>query len=170
VSRRAEGQALPEFALVLPIFLFVAFAIVQVGLLMAGDVALVNGTRDAARAAVTYRVVGSTATEAACALAGAEIQSKLAGAMPGFTTARLRGDVTYSQVAGPTGGAAFTVVTIHASYAQPLVIPLVGAILDRVDGLGAPGWAPAGDTYVLGATETMRLEGSAGGGTVTCAF
>jgi len=167
---RAEGQALPEFGMALPIFLLLAFAIVQVGLLMSGDVALVNGTRDAVRAAVTYRVGGATTAQAACSLTAAEIRTKLAGAMPGFSSARLKGVVTYAQVAGPSGAPALTVVTIDASYAQPLVIPLVGAILDRVDGLGGPAWAPPGDTFVLGARESMRLEGSAGGATVTCAF
>ena len=170
VRRRAEGQALPEFAIVLPIFLLLAFAIMQIGLLLSGDVALVNGTRDAVRAAVTYRVTGAAATQAACSLAATDLRTKLAGAMPGFSAARLKGVVTYAQVAGPSGAPALTVVTNDASYAQPLVIPLVGAILDRVDGLGAPAWAPAGDTLVLGARESMRLEGSAGGGTVTCAF
>jgi hypothetical protein len=169
MRRRERGQALPEFALALPIFLLLVFGIVQVSLVFATDIALVSATRDVARQAVTFRVEGDAARAAACQLVADEYRAGVARAMPGYVAARLVGEVAYEPVDGPDGAPLFTDVTIRSSYAAPLLIPLVGSILDRVDGVGGPAWAPPGETYVLGATETMRLEGSEAEDTVTCA-
>ena len=43
------GQALPEFALVLPMFLLIFFAIVQFGVLLSANIGLTNAVREAAR-------------------------------------------------------------------------------------------------------------------------
>ena len=52
-ARRDRGQALPEFALVAPVFFLVLFGIIQMGFLLAGQNGMSNAAREAARYAST---------------------------------------------------------------------------------------------------------------------
>ena len=51
--RRPRGQALVEFALVIPVFLTILFAIFDFGFLLYSRITLISGTREGAHAAVT---------------------------------------------------------------------------------------------------------------------
>ena len=50
------GQSLAEFALVAPIFFLLVFGVIQLGLVIAAQNGLVDGVREAARRAATYRI------------------------------------------------------------------------------------------------------------------
>jgi Flp pilus assembly protein TadG len=50
-SRREQGQATVEFALVLPLMIMAALAVIQVALVVRDHVAVVHAAREAARAA-----------------------------------------------------------------------------------------------------------------------
>lgn len=49
VPRADRGQALPEFALVLPLVILTFFGIIQFGITLGGHIALVNSVREATR-------------------------------------------------------------------------------------------------------------------------
>jgi Flp pilus assembly protein TadG len=56
--RRDSGQALVEFTLLIPVLLFILFAIVQFGSLYNHYESITNGTRAGARMAVVSRLAG----------------------------------------------------------------------------------------------------------------
>jgi Flp pilus assembly protein TadG len=62
--RREEGQALVEFALVLPVILLVLVGIVQFGLMFYTYIDLTSATRDAARRVAVSRSTGAGLTQA----------------------------------------------------------------------------------------------------------
>src|SRR6185503_5727235 len=91
-GRRPEGgQALAEFALVAPIFFLLVFGVIQVGLVMAAQNGLVDGVRDAARRAATYRInEGSfdpTVFPSICATIEGELDARLSDRVIGYVPA-----------------------------------------------------------------------------------
>ena len=47
--RTREGQALAEFALVLPVLMLILLSIVQLGFMLGGQIGLINAVRETAR-------------------------------------------------------------------------------------------------------------------------
>jgi len=150
-----------EFALILPIALLIMFGIIQFGFLFASQIGMVNALRETARFAST-----SAVSDAATANANADnVCDYLLGAgsyagagalnkMPGYESAFAGpATVTYTSYTDPHGGTpTYSVrLTVYAEYRHLLLVPLVNALLDGLDG--------AGDgRFRLGATETMRVE------------
>lgn len=160
----SAGQALTEFALVAPPLFLVFFAIIQLGFLFGCQIALVNGVRDAARHASTYRVADATTAGAACASVRAQLVDDLEAGLPGFTSSRLQPAISYAWYANPDGTTYSVRVQVSAGYRHPLFVPIVGNILDGVDGVNDA-------SFTLGASEQMRVENPAlttSGGTVAC--
>lgn len=160
----SAGQALTEFALVAPALFFVFFAIIQMGFLFGGQIALVNGVRDAARYASTYRVADATAAGAACASVGTQLVDNLKAGLPGFAASRLQPAISYAWYANPDGTTYSVRVQVSALYQHPLFVPIVGNILDGFDGA-------TDASFTIGTSEQMRVENPAlttSGGTVTC--
>ena len=157
----SAGQALTEFALIAPVLFLVFFAIIQSGLLFGGQNALVNGVRDAARSASTYRVADATA---ACASVTAQLTDNLKAGLPGFTGLGLHPAISYAWYVNPDGNTYSIRVQISARYDHPLFVPVVGNIIDGFDG--------ANDgSFTIGASEQMRVENpplATNGGTVAC--
>ena len=166
------GQAMTEFALIAPILFLLLFSVVQLGLLFAGQNGLVNGVREAARRAVTWRVNDASVNDPSiygvvCAAVYDELVSELAGGwLPGFDENRLEATVSYHWEAnpgtagtGPTPGPTadptseqfFLYVEIDAAYDHPLYVPLVGWFFDVLDGNGD-------GAFTLSASEQMRIE------------
>lgn len=154
------GQALPEFALVLPVLLILMFGIVQFGFLFGGHVGLTNAARDAARYASVLQV-GDAATASANATATMTELTKPGGflsrAIPGYrpgnlvTTGPSSTATCYETFPNPDGRTWSVRVRVQIAYRHPLIIPLVGAIVDGIDG------APDG-AFRTSATEEMRVE------------
>lgn len=162
--RRERGQALVEFTLVAPILFLMLFAVIQAGLLFGAQNGFVNGVRDAARRASTYRVTELTFVDAGlkadiCAAITGELVRQLGGnQMPGFDPNGEPGDrltlVKLSYVWGdyPGGGTTtFLSVNIEATYDHPLYVPLISGFFDLTDGT-------ADGSLTLRASEQMRIE------------
>jgi Flp pilus assembly protein TadG len=71
----SRGQAMVEFAIILPLLLTVIFALVQFGILFANEIEITNAARDAARKAAVSR---SSTTGVADAKAAAKASTWLA--------------------------------------------------------------------------------------------
>ncbi|HEX5590155.1 MAG TPA: TadE family protein, partial [Candidatus Limnocylindrales bacterium] len=59
---RSRGQALPEFALVAPLFFLLLFGVIQMGILFGGHIGLTNAAREVARYASTVPVGQTSGT------------------------------------------------------------------------------------------------------------
>lgn len=160
--RRSDrrGQALAEFALVAPIFFLFLFGIVQLGLIFGGQNGLVSATRELARYAAPYRVATATDANAICANAsnadhglGTQLTTSLQRAIPGYSAANVATRrITYSWLDNNDGTYSVQ-LKVQVTYRYPLYVPLVAAILDRLDGT-------VDNKFTLDATETMRIENS----------
>jgi Flp pilus assembly protein TadG len=62
LRRTQKGQSLVEFALVLPIFLVVVFAIVDFGMGLRGWITITNAAREGARVGAVYAEAGTAGT------------------------------------------------------------------------------------------------------------
>lgn len=170
--RSADGQALPEFALVLPLVLIVLFSIIQLGFLLAGQNGMTNAAREAARYASTIPTP-DTIVAGNCTSSGTNAylvydrltKVNLPQYIPGFIglnlipaapssgcgAAALAGTgsgVGYCAAANQDGTGTYSVrVRVAIVYGHPLFIPIVGSILSSTN------------TWQLKAIEEMRVEG-----------
>ncbi len=182
-ARRAvSGQALPEFALIVPVFFLVLFGIIQCGYLFAGQNGMSNAAREAARYASTLPTPDTT-TAGDCATSGSNAQLvydrlrtvNLVQYIPGFLAGNLATSSPLSgcgtdALARTNTGVAYCVATnadgtydlrvrVAVTYRHPLFIPLVGRIFSPTN------------TWQLQAVEEMRVEGpsrSSTGGFASC--
>lgn len=159
------GQATPEFGLVAPILFLILFAIIQFGFTLSGQIGFTNGVREAARYASTV----PNTTTAAVKL---ELQSRsLPKAIPGFSVGNFDGAATvvaYCAYTNPNHtvlAPSYSIkVRVTAVYKHPLLLPLVNAIVDRVDGSND-------GRLTASVTEEMRVENpplTTAGGLSTC--
>ncbi|HEU0236388.1 MAG TPA: TadE family protein [Candidatus Limnocylindrales bacterium] len=179
------GQALPEFALIAPLFFLILFGIIQLGFLFAGQNGMTNAAREAARYASTLPTP-DTFVSGSCATAGtnaATVYNRLVGInllqyLPGYRASNLTSGTGGLSSCGSwalagtgtgvgycrsdNGDGTFSVrVRVAVVYRHPLFIPLVGRLFSN------------SDTWQLAAIEEMRVEGpnrsnSASGGFTTC--
>ena len=165
-ARRADGQAMAEFALVAPIFLLLLFSVIQLGLIFGAQNGLVDGVRSAARRAATYRINEASfdptvfpysVPGSICNTVRTELTDRLRGAqgqelLVGFVPANLSSTIAYEWQQNPESGQYFLVAHITATYKNPLYVPLVSFFLDSSD-------ANPGDGFLtLSASEQMRVE------------
>jgi Flp pilus assembly protein TadG len=153
----SHGQAMAEFALILPIALLILFGIIQFGFLFASQIGMVNALRETVRYASTSAVsdagTADSNTDAICTyLLGVD------GAMdrmPGYESAFAGpASVAYQSYPDPHGGTTPTYsvrITVYAEYRHILLVPLVNAILDGLDG-------SSDGRFRVSATEAMRVE------------
>jgi Flp pilus assembly protein TadG len=148
----ARGQAMAEFALIAPLLFLLLFGVIQIGLLMAAQNGLVNGVRDTARRAATYRIneasLSGLTFAAICDTVETNLITHLNAEVPGFDPLGLTRTVSYDWKLNADGTTYFLVAHVDATYANPLYIPLVSRFL--------PG--AVGDTLPLSASEEMRVE------------
>jgi len=153
----SRGQALAEFAIVAPIFFLLVFGVLQLGLLFGAQNGLVDGVRDTARKAATYRVDEETFGDptifsSICSTLGTELQAELRSRMPAFNPLgpppRYHPTIQYEWQQNPTTSEYFLVADVTVVYDHPLFIPLVGNIIN-----------PSGNgSLTLQASEQMRVE------------
>ncbi len=155
--RKDGGQALVEFSLVAPILFLLLFSVIQLGLLFGAQNGLVNGVRETARRAATYRVaattfVDGTLTASICQAVADELQRQLSRAMPGFDWNNITaGQVTYRYDLNPDSSTYFLSADVDVTYSHPLYVPLVSFFFDASDGA-------VDGTLALTAREQMRIE------------
>jgi Flp pilus assembly protein TadG len=153
-----RGQSLAEFALVAPIFFLLVFSVIQLGLVFGAQNGLVNGAREAARRAATYRIneqsFDTTVWGSICATIEEEVYQLGDRVIPGYNRNSLTPTVSYVWVADPDAGDYSLIASVTASYRHPLYVPLVAAFLDRADGT-------VDGVLTLTATEQMRVENPA---------
>lgn len=151
-DRRARGQSLAEFALILPVFLLILFSIIQFGFLLGSQIGLTNGVREAARYAVTQpratrlQVLSELTTRS------------LPRSIPAFSVGRVvvpQTDVVFCYVQNPNHSPTFPSysmrVRVIATYRHPLFVPLVTQIIDAID-------ATPDGALTARVTEEMRIE------------
>lgn len=123
--RRARGQSLVEFALVLPIFLLILSGIMDFGFLLYSRMTVINAAREGARVGITY---SETPTQIP-----AHVTSQVTGAGGGLLNA---GMVTVTCVPAPgsspaCGGGSFTnakpgdSVRVSVTYPHRAFFPLL---------------------------------------------
>jgi Flp pilus assembly protein TadG len=147
VSRRERpaGQAMVEFALVAPLFFILIFGVIQFGIIFGGQIGLGNAAREVARYTSTVPANASSLT--VIAQANAVMQRSIPGYNgSGVTT------LNYCWYANPTTPVTYSqkvIVTIR--YSHTLFIPLVGTLVDRIDGT-------ADNRFTTSVQEEMRVE------------
>ena len=156
-SSRTQGQALVEFALVVPILVLLLLAIIQFAFIFAAQTGVTNAVREAARLAA----VNTPTVTAAQATTGANaIYAKLTGPnglmarnVFGFAAANVMSpgtSVCYSSFTDATGAPAVKVKVV-GQYLHPIFIPLLDRILDGLDGVNDGGLR-------IGTAEEMTVE------------
>ena len=136
--RRERGQALVEFALVLPVFLAIVLATVDFGWALRSYITLTNAAREGARLGVT----GATACE---------IKAKTVTSSGGILTDSSCPPGPSSVTVTGAQGASGTTIEVQVDYNHDLITPL-GAIVDLLGGGSLPGSLPISTKTV------MRLE------------
>ena len=158
-NRVATGQALVEFALVAVPLVLILAAILQFGFVLGAQVGITNAVREAARNAATL----TTNTAALAASNGHATYLQLASAtgllaknVQAYRSAQLATsgtpitEVCYTTYVDPAGSTQVK-VKVEAYYRHPLFIPLVGALLDGIDG-------SSDSAFRVGASEEIRVE------------
>lgn len=153
-----RGQSLAEFALVAPIFFLLVFSVIQLGLVFGTQNGLVNGAREAARRAATYRIndqsFDTSVWGSICDTIEAEVRQLGDRVIPAYDQARLTPLVSYEWVPNPEAGDYSLIAVVTATYRHPLYVPLVSLFLDGADGA-------SDGALTLSATERMRVENPA---------
>lgn len=160
-TARRRGQALPEFALVLPILALILLSIIQLAFIFGAQIGITNAVREAARLAA---VTTPTTTVAQATANGTGVYGALTNGTTGFLKRNVFAystsglvvagspitRVCYQNFTDSLGRPAVT-VKVDAYYRHPLFIPLIGAILDGLDGT-------SNDGFQVGASEELRVE------------
>ncbi len=134
-GRGERGQTLVEFALLLPIFLILLFAIVDFGLGLNAWITITNSAREGAR-------VGAVGADSATITE--RVQATGAGGLKAWSS---NGTVTVTNAQGQPGES----VTVKVDYDYDLITPLAG-LMQFVSG------NTIGPTLNLSSTADMRLE------------
>ena len=155
---RGRGQALVEFALLVPILTMILLTIVQFAFVFSAQLGITNAVREAARLGA---VTTPTTTVAQATANGQGVYNGLEDEfLPNnvfaYNAANLVESgspdtrvcyVSYTDTAGKTA----VKVTVQGQYSHRLFIPIVAQILDGLDGATDGGLR-------VGATEEMRVE------------
>ena len=143
--RRRSGQALAEFALVLPVLALLLFGIVQFGITFGGYNALINSVREAARYGSVCVGSASSCGSATATYLGTKISQS------GFGYAGLpTGQVQYQAYQEPPDTGLWNVrMQVTGCVNAQLFIPLIGNILNPT----SPGVLP------MRSVEIFRVEG-----------
>lgn len=148
-TRRVDrGQGLVEFALILPFVVVMFFGIIQFGFLFGGQIALVNAVREATRYASTSPVNSNPTSQ---------ITNAVARGVPGYTGAATVA-YAYCYYADPalsngttTTPTYSTSIHVKVTYGHPLFVPLVGSLIDGIDGT-------SDNKFTVTVREEMRVE------------
>jgi len=146
------GQALVEFAIVIPVFLLILFAILQLGLLFGAQNSLTSAVRETARYAAPYRVIDASGAQDTCDnfVLGKLQDSLRSNPLTSDTSTREIPTIVYTWRIDPNGDY-YVEISVKADYKFPLYVPLVSQFLDGMDGVND-------NNLRLSAKEDMRIE------------
>jgi Flp pilus assembly protein TadG len=143
---------------VAPIFFLLVFGIIELGLIFGTQNGLVNGVREAARRAATYRIndgsFDASVWGSICGTVETEVRQLGDRTIPAYDNTRIHPVVAYEWATNPESGEYFLVAHVSATYDHPLYVPLVSVFLDRADGV-------TDGVLTLSASEQMRVENPA---------
>lgn len=149
------GQAIAEFAISAIVILLLLLSILQFGLIYNAQIGLTNGVRDAARygASVTANTDATATTQATATWN--YLASSLGSHVEPYSSAQLvaGSQVCYQEYTDSNGQVAVR-VEVTAVYLHPLIVPLISAIIDAVDG-------SADGHYRITSTTEMRVDNPA---------
>jgi Flp pilus assembly protein TadG len=131
---RQGGQALTEFALVVPLFFILVFGVIQMGILLGGQIGLTNTAREVARYASTVAAgsqTNATITTFANPMLQRSIPAYNAGAVSTVTYCWYLNPVTATN---PVATYSQKVI-VSIRYGHTLFVPLVGTFIDGFDGV-----------------------------------
>jgi Flp pilus assembly protein TadG len=136
--KRGRGQALVEFALVVPIMILIFGALVQFAFIFERQIGIENAVRDGARRAATYETVD--ATDAAV---NGPFTWNLVFGSGGLMLTNVQGydglsthaaKVCYTNQTA-ANGVSSVLVSVSVGYSHPLFLPLISQLLDPLDGV-----------------------------------
>lgn len=157
----ARGQGLAEFALVLPVLALILLAILQIAMIIGAQIGLTNSTREAARIAS----ITPTSQAGAAMTSGDAVLDRLRTVLlPTNVMAFSIGQLDVGACSGTGTGTRITYtarddvsstpavfVRVDVVYRHSLFIPIIGAILDGIDGT-------PNDGFRVGASEELRVD------------
>jgi Flp pilus assembly protein TadG len=111
IIRNNKGQALVEFAIILPILLLLILGIVQFGMMINSYLSIQYAAREGARAGI----VGST---------DSEIKNLIIADSPGLDSSKLTVTITPDLLSRKSGDT----LTVGVSYSYNLTIPVISSI------------------------------------------
>ena len=156
-----RGQALVELAIIIPILALIFLSIVQFAFIFAAQIGVTNAVREAARVAA----VSKTVTDAEATARATDIYNRLTNSSNGLlkqnvfafnpsnvvTSGTADTQVCYRDGPAAASGEYVVFVKVEAGYRHPIIIPLLGAILDGIDGVSDGGLR-------IATGEEMRVE------------
>jgi Flp pilus assembly protein TadG len=151
----ANGQALAEFAIALPVLALLFLGILQFAFIFVAQLGLTNAAREAAR----YASITPTSTATDATTHGDAVMARLRNTiLPTNVSAFQSGNLgTPTQVCYSVFMDASAVpvpaiqVRVQVTYNHPLFIPLVGSIIDAIDGT-------SDGAFSVGASEALRVD------------
>lgn len=186
--RRRDGAAAVEFAIVATPFIFLLFAIIEIGLIFVTNINLNNATLLLARQIRTGGIIapGSSATSSSgITLDLADFKTAICNNLPmvpaATCTTQLQVDIrtqaafgvsSPSPITGSTfnnaalcyfSGAGGSIVEFHAYYLWPVATPILLSALVNAKTYQSGSTSTSGNFYVLQSAEAFKIEPNSSG-------
>ncbi|SHI95900.1 Flp pilus assembly protein TadG [Clostridium cavendishii DSM 21758] len=113
--KNQKGQALVEFAIILPIFLILVMGIIQFGMILNTYLSIENASREGAR----NGIIGST---------DSEIQNLIKTISPSLDTQSLTVNITPNEITRKPGDT----LTVKVSYNYKLTVPIISNLFNNI--------------------------------------
>jgi Flp pilus assembly protein TadG len=110
--KNQRGQALVEFAIILPLLLLIIMSIIEFGLMLNSYLTVRNVSREGARAGI----VGST---------NAEIENTIISTSPNLEECKLTINITPPEGSRKSGDT----LTVKLTYKYKLIVPIISSLL-----------------------------------------
>jgi Flp pilus assembly protein TadG len=126
-----KGAAMVEFALVIPLFLVLAFGIIEFSLMLYDQAVITNASREAARSAIAFRTPKLTIAQIR-AVANNYCGTHLIKFGGGGTTPTVTVTPVPAPATNPITGTAGASITVRVTYTYNFLI--IGTLLDILTG------------------------------------
>jgi len=113
--KNQKGQALVEFAIILPIIMLLIMGIFQFGMMLNAYITIENASREGARAGI----IGSS---------DAGIETLIISTSPSLEPERLTVTITPNEISRISGGT----LTVKVTYNYELTVPIISSLFNNV--------------------------------------